>query len=244
MTSTLTLPATLPALSDLLAEQRRRKRRKIDSMFPLEGPFRRALYPKHMEVIAATAIANQVAFIAGNRLGKTELGCYCVACWLTGEYPPWWNGRRFPKPTTIWACGEKNSVVRDSLQLKLLGPLSDIGTGMIPGDSIERATRKSGLSDAIDTLTVRHISGGMSSLRFKSFEEGRAAYQASDIDVLWADEEIPLDIWVEGLMRTMVKRGQAILTFTPLSGFSELVAQFLDSPGAPNVENNDTSLVG
>jgi len=226
-----TLPAFLPALSVLAAELSRRKRNKIDTLFPDEGKYARRLYPKHMEVIAATAHCNQVGFIAGNKIGKTELGCYCVSVWLTGRYPAWWHGRRFPKATTIWVCGEKNSVVRDSLQLKLLGPLSEIGTGLIPGGAIVRATRKSGLSDAIDTLSVRHVSGGTSTVRFKSYEESRRSFQATDIDVALEDEEMSLEIYVEILMRTMVKEGLVLATFTPLSGWSEVVTQFLGGPG-------------
>ena len=65
-------------------------------MFPDTGKYPRAAYPKHMEVIAATREYNQVAFIAGNKIGKSELGCYCLATWLTGIYPHWWHGRRFP----------------------------------------------------------------------------------------------------------------------------------------------------
>lgn len=211
---------------------RRRARNKFERMYPDEGPFRRALYPKHMQVVKATATHNQVAFIAGNRTGKSELGCYCVSAWMSGRYPHWWNGRRFPGPVTVWAVGEKNSVVRDSLQLKLLGPLSEMGTGLIPGDTIQRATRKSGLSDAIDTLSVRHVSGGVSTLRFKSYEEGRRAFQATDVDVLLLDEEPPMTIWVEALMRTMVRRGLALLTFTPLSGWSDVVEEFLGAAEA------------
>lgn len=218
----------MPRLAELVAEMRRRNRNKFDRMYPDEGKYRRALYPRHMEVIRATATHNQVAFIAGNRVGKSELGCFCLSAWLTGRYPYWWDGRRFPAPTTIWAVGEKNSVVRDSLQLKLLGPMSDLGTGLIPGDTIVRVTRKSGLSDAIDTLSVRHVSGGLSSLRFKSYEEGRAAMQAVDLDVALLDEEPDLSLYVEIFMRTMVKNGLALLTFTPLSGYSEVVEQFLD----------------
>jgi phage terminase large subunit-like protein len=151
---------------------------------------------------------------------------------MTGRYPHWWDGRVFPGPVTVWVTGEKNAVVRDSLQLKLLGPLSELGTGLLPGDSIVRATRKSGLADAIDTLAVRHVSGGLSSLRFRSYEEGRKAFQASDVDVLLLDEEPPLDIWTEALMRTMVRRGLALLTFTPLSGWSDVVEEFLGAAGA------------
>jgi phage terminase large subunit-like protein len=215
----------------IAAEIERRRQNKIAKLFPDEGRYRRELYPKHMEVIAATLTSNQVAFIAANKIGKSELGCYAVSTWLTGRYPHWWHGRRFAAATTIWACGEKNSVVRDSLQLKLLGPLSDIGTGLIPGDSIERVTRKSGLSDAIDTLTVKHAGGGSSSLRFKSYEEGREAFQATDLDVILFDEEPPSAIYTEGFLRTMVKEGLALCTFTPLSGWSDVVEQFLGSLG-------------
>ena len=227
------LPAALPPLSALLGEQRRRAYNKIDTMFPDDGPFRRELYPKHLEVIRATARSNQVAFIAANKIGKSELGCYCLSTWLTGRYPDWWDGRRFDGPTTIWACGEKNSVVRDSLQLKLLGPLSTMGTGLIPGDAIERATRKSGLADAIDVVHVRHVSGGLSVLRFKSYEEGREAFQAVDLDIIEFDEEPPAAIWVEGFLRTMVKQGLALLTFTPLNGWSDVIEDFLGAAQSP-----------
>jgi phage terminase large subunit-like protein len=221
------LPRFLPSLAALEAEQCRRSQNKIDRMFPDTGPHRRELYLRHMEVVRATATHNQVAFIAGNKIGKSELGCYCLSVWLTGIYPDWWDGRRFPKPVTIWATGEKNSLVRDSLQLKLLGPLSALGTGLIRGHTIERVTRKSGLSDAIDTAFIRHASGGLASLRFKSYEEGREAFQATDLDAILFDEEPPSEIYVEGFLRTMVKQGIALCTFTPLSGWSEVVEAFL-----------------
>lgn len=233
------LPRRVPGLAELLAEKRRRDRNKFDRMYPDTGKYRRELYAKHMEVIAATAEYNQVAFIAGNKIGKSELGCYCLAAWLTGRYPHWWNGRRFAGPTTIWATGEKNSLVRDSLQLKLLGHLSDMGTGLIPGATIVRATRKSGLSDAIDTLSVRHVSGGLSLLRFKSYEEGRESFQATDLDVILFDEEPPQAIYTEGFLRTMVKQGLAICTFTPLNGWSEVVEQFLGDASGAKRQNRD-----
>lgn len=232
------LPAFLPSLREMETELQRRKRNRIASMFPDAGKYRRALYPKHMEVIAATAVSNQVAFIAANKIGKSELGCYCVSCWLTGRYPLWWHGRAFTRPTTIWACGEKNAVVRDSLQLKLLGPLSEIGTGLIPGDAIMRVTRKSGLADAIDTVSVRNGARGRSLLRFKSYEEGRKAFQATDLDAILFDEEPPSEIYTEGFLRTMVKQGLALCTFTPLSGWSEVVEEFL---GALSSQGSDES---
>src|ERR1039458_10231464 len=72
----------------------------------------------------------------GNRTGKTETGAYEMACHLTGQYPDWWQGRRFSKPVNAWACGTTNGTTRDIVQEKLLGPEGAHGTGMIPAHTI------------------------------------------------------------------------------------------------------------
>ncbi len=46
-------------------------------------------------------------------------------------------------------------------------------------------------------------------------------------DIVWFDEEPPLDIYSEGLTRTNTTGGITIVTFTPLKGMSEVVLQFL-----------------
>ena len=62
------------------------------------------------------------------------------------------------------------------LQEKLVGPPfreSEWGTGMIPKAAIAGVATSRGIPAAIDTVNVRHISGGLSSLQFKSYERGR-----------------------------------------------------------------------
>jgi phage terminase large subunit-like protein len=47
--------------------------------------------------------------------------------------------------------------------------------------------------------------------------------------VVWLDEEVPKDVYDEALIRTMTTRGIVMMTFTPLSGLTELVISFLES---------------
>lgn len=210
--------------------QRLTDREKLWSYYPDAGPLRRELYAKHVEFFRLGATFKQRLALCANRVGKTEgMGGYEMACHLTGQYPSWWEGRRFTKPVTAWVSGETAKDVRDSIQLKLCGPMHDLGTGLIPGDAIGRHTMRGGVPDAIDTLYVKHTSGKQSSLVFKSYEMGRESFQAADVDVLWLDEEPPLSIYTEAVTRTMTTLGVVMLTFTPLLGMSETVLQFLPS---------------
>ncbi|RMB11915.1 terminase large subunit domain-containing protein [Eilatimonas milleporae] len=229
----------------LLAERDRRDARGLfDHLFP-DAPHMwrgetfhgRDRYPKHMEFFAATATATYVAFMAANRVGKTVTGGYFTAAAATGRYPPWWTGRRWDRPVRIWAAGKSNATVRTILQTKLLGRTvhegarkSVDGTGIVPGDSIGRITWKAGLTDAVDTVRIRHLSGRWSVIDFKSYEQGRGAFEGAEQDIIWLDEEPPIDIWNECAVRVMTTGGVLIGTFTPLDGITDTVLLFL--PGA------------
>ena len=93
-----------------------------------------------------------------------------------------------------------------------------------------RCTPKRGVADALESVTVKHESGGMSTLGFKSYDQGRTKWQAETLDITWFDEEPPQDIYTEGLTRTNATGGIVFLTFTPLMGMSEVVRSFLMSP--------------
>lgn len=218
------------ALLGLLEERdRRRQRRQLQRYFPDTGPHRRALYAKHLAFFAAGATHRERCFMAANRVGKTEsAGGYEMALHLTGRYPDWWPGRRFDRPVSAWAAGDTNETSRDILQRKLLGAAGDHGTGLIPGDDLIRTTPRSGVSGAVLDIYVRHCSGGMSVLTLKSYEQGRKKFQGTEIDVVWLDEEPPSDIYGECLTRTMTTGGLVMLTFTPLSGMSEVVMSYLE----------------
>lgn len=210
----------------------RNARNKFAALFPDTGRFRRALYPKHLEFFRAGATYNERALFGGNRSGKTLGGAYEMTTHLTGLYPLWWDGRVFHEPVNAWTAGDTAKTVRDIMQATLIGPPgveNEQGTGVIPGDLIVRTTPKHGLSDAIETVFVQHVSGGMSQLQFKSYDQGRIAFQGTSQRVIQLDEECPLDIYAECLLRTMTVDGILYLTATPLEGLTPLILEFLPS---------------
>lgn len=233
--------ASLPPLEELEAELRRRTRRKIDRMFPDEGPLRRELYGQHTQFFAAGSEFSERLFLAANRVGKTTAGAYETALHLTGLYPGWWTGRRFRSATLGWAGGDTSKTTRDIQQLELLGPPGDFGSGMLPGDLIVDTKTKQGLPDAVEIVYVRHVSGKCSRLVFKSYDQGRKSWQGTKPNFIWGDEEPPADVWSEIQMRLMATTpgepgGIAYLTFTPIEGWTEVVTSFLRKPNpAPKV---------
>ncbi len=84
--------------------------------------------------------------------------------------------------------------------------------------------------DALDGALVRHAAGGTSVLGFKSYVQGREKWQAETLDLVWFDEESPLDIYMEGLTRTNATGGLVFLTMTPLKGMSDVLMLFKDCP--------------
>jgi len=210
--------------ADVRAELERRKYNRMD--YFLSDDVRDG-YKKHLEFIEATEKYREICFMAGNRVGKSETVAFCAAVWLTGRYPDWWQGKRLKKPVNILVAGETARLVRDSIQGKLLGPASDRGSGLIPRDCIDSTTAKSGVPDAVDTVQVKHVNGGLSILQFQSYDQGREAFQATARDVVIEDEEPPLSVHNECLIRTMTTQGIVLLAFTPLKGMSETVISFI-----------------
>lgn len=168
--------------------------------------------------------------MAGNQLGKTFCGAAEAAIHLTGQYPDWWTGRRWDRPVRAWAGSKTGEVTRDGVQRYLIGEPKDEGqwgTGMIPADELLDWSRRQGVADALDGATIRHASGGVSTLGFKSYDQGRQKWQSETLDFVWFDEEPPMDIYMEGLTRTNATGGMTFITFTPLLGMSDVVSMFL-----------------
>jgi phage terminase large subunit-like protein len=223
-----------------------KRKRKYYSLFPETGPLSRHNYPKAMEFFRAGKNHNERAMVGGNRTGKTLTGCYEITAHLTGDYPKWWEGKRFNEPISAWSCGTSNEQIRKINQTELLGHLSreqdtsphapiGLGTGMIPGDLIASIEPHPQLRNAVKGVWVKHVSGHRSYLSFLSYEQGREAFQGTTQHLIHLDEEAPMDIYVECLMRTLtVKNGGLILlTFTPLKGLSEVVLQFMPGGQIP-----------
>ena len=187
-------------------------------------------YAKQREFHENGAKYRERLFMAGNQLGKTVAGAAEVAMHLTGLYSHDWAGFRFDHPV-IWIAGsESYELTRDGVQRLLIGPPAqeeDWGTGYVPAKCIVDTTRRSGVSHALDTVTVRHVSGGLSTLYLKAYEQGRGKWQANTVHGIWFDEEPPSDVYFEGITRTNATGGMIMLTFTPLKGMSDVVGRYL-----------------
>jgi len=194
-------------------------------------------YTKQKSFHAAGGKFRERAFMAGNQLGKTLAGGMEVAMHLTGKYPDWWEGKRFNKPNRWWAASDTGENTRKGPQRILIGEPADRnqwGTGTIPGaDFADDPSLARGVADAIDSLTVKHITGGKSVLYFKAYEQGRQKWQNETLEGVWFDEEPPSDIYSEGVTRTNATGGISFITATPLLGMSDVVRQFYPQPSTP-----------
>jgi len=215
--------SALQFVRTLAALDERRNRNKLVGYCP---------YPKQREFHAAGAKHRERLFMAGNQLGKTVAGGFECAMHMTGRYPDWWRGRRYDRPVRLWAAGVTGESTRDNPQRILLGPPAirdQWGTGAIPGNAIVNTSLGRNLADTVDSIVVRHLSGGLSILAFKAYGMGREKWQGQTLDGVWFDEEPPLDIYMEGLTRTNATGGFTMITFTPLLGISGVVRLFLDA---------------
>lgn len=175
--------------------------------------------------------------MAANRVGKTLSAGAEVAFHLTGEYPDWWEGKTFDKPTLVWTGSPTNETSRDIVQNELLGGMGEkLGTGWIPAGSLigKPTTRQAGVKNVVDSFEVRHKSGGVSRCVCKTYEQGWQKWQGTAPHVVWLDEE-PDDymIYSEAQTRVITSGGIILVTFTPLLGVTELVEHFQE--GGPGI---------
>jgi len=197
-------------------------------------------YRKQAEFHAHGARYRERLLRAGNQNGKTFCGGSEAAYHLTGQYPDWWVGRRWDRPIVMWATGVTGETTRDNPQRVLMGMVGEQGTGTIPADCIVDTAPARGIADLLDYVKVRHVTGGVSTLRFKYYEQGRQKWQGPPVDYVWYDEEPPADIYDEGLARTIATGGIAVMTFTPLLGMSDVVMRFLTGGSPDRVDVNMT----
>jgi phage terminase large subunit-like protein len=228
----------IPSREAIDAELKWREEHQLLFFYPDTGDLRRDLYQRHLEFFRAGAKHTERCLLGGNRSGKTFAGAYEVACHATGLYPSWWEGRRFDKPVSIFAAGKDARTVRDILQEALLGK-APYGLGMLPADVILNTTAQQGTPEAVQTIYIKHVSGGRSDIAFKSFDAGPESFYGVQKSIIWLDEEPPLSVYSECLLRVMSvtpgePNGLILLTETPLLGPTNLVRQFMEAPeGGP-----------
>ncbi|MBQ8178583.1 MAG: terminase family protein [Clostridia bacterium] len=149
----------------------------------------------------------------GNRSGKTECGAVETVWMARGIHP-----YRANKPNVSgWVVSVSAEVQKEVAQKKILHYLRP--------DWIERIVMLDGSKDyplqgIIDTIYVRNVFGGISSIGFKSCQQGREKFQGASLDFVWFDEEPTRDVYYECLMRVVDKVGDVFGTMTPLKGLT------------------------
>jgi phage terminase large subunit-like protein len=162
-------------------------------------------------------------------------------------YPDaWYTGRKFLVKPPIershdfigWAGCTTSTTTRDGAQMKLVGDVSQadgLGTGMLPLDSIiGKPTMSRGISNFVDTITLRRETGGSAAIRLKTFEMDRKAWQGESVDLVWLDEDPGDDvIYGECLARLTATRGRLIWTATPVLGRTPIRKRYI--AGGPDI---------
>lgn len=213
---------TPQAKREMLALLEQKKKHHDETLLLRYCPYR-----KQRAFHDAGAEFRERCFMAANQIGKTFASAMEVAYHATGNYPEDWKGKRFTTPTNGWVAGVTGLAVRDTMQRLLMGRVGQFGTGSIPGAAIIGYTNARGTADLLDTISVRHKGGGVSTIALKSYEQGREKFQGETLHYVALDEEPPLDIYIECLTRTNTTGGIVWLTFTPLLGMSDVVKRFI-----------------
>ena len=149
----------------------------------------------------------------GNRTGKTECGAVESLYIARGIHPY----RKNRNNVFGWVVSLTREVQRDVAQekiLKYINPDWIVDIVMISG------RKESPSSGIIDQIKIKNVLGGISTIGFKSCDQGREKFQGSSLDFVWFDEEPPEDIYYECRMRVLDKCGDIFGTMTPLKGLT------------------------
>ncbi len=166
----------------------------------------------HKKQVAFHKCKKRVRFVfGGNRSGKTECGAVEVVWMARGNHPY----RENRKNTDGWVVSLSGRVQKDVAQKKVLQYLDE---SWIEGFVMQSGSASSPENGLIEKILVKNVFGGISTIGFKSVEEGRDKFQGSSLDYVWFDEEPPEDVYVECVMRVLDKQGDVFCTMTPLKG--------------------------
>ncbi len=159
----------------------------------------------------------------GNRSGKTECGAVESIYIARGNHPYREN------KNNVFGCvvSLSQQVQRDVAQAKILHYLNP--------SWIQDITMLSGKKDSpeygvIDQIKIKNVFGGISTIGFKSCDQGREKFQGSSLDFVWFDEEPPKDVYDECRMRVLDKKGDIFGTMTPLKGLTFIYDEIYLNP--------------
>ncbi len=163
----------------------------------------------------------------GNRSGKTECGAVEAIYLARGIHPY----KKNKNNVFGWVVSLSSQVQRDVAQKKILHYLRK---DFIHDIIMAEGRKDSPENGVIDQLIIKNAFGGLSTIGFKSCDQGREKFQGSSLDFVWFDEEPPKDIYEECKMRVLDRNGEIFGTMTPLKGltfiYDEIYMNKFNSP--------------
>lgn len=181
------------------------------------------------QMIFHKCLKNNRWVFGGNRSGKTQCGAV-ESVWLAKGIHPYRQNR---ESVFGWIVSPTQQVQRDVAQKKVLSYLSphDIA------DAVMLSGRRDSLDNGvIDQLFIKNVFGKISTIGFKSCDQGREKFQGASLDFVWFDEEPPEDIYFECKMRLLDKCGCMFGTMTPLKGMTFIYDEiYMNAHNSPDV---------
>jgi phage terminase large subunit-like protein len=158
-----------------------------------------------------------VAFmIGGNGAGTSEAAAYKTALFVLSQQPP-------PrKNTPFWICSDTYEQVMEACWAEKLLGHGHIPPSEIQWDRVSWHNQKAGHPKRVPLKPWPDERGGNKNrnwvLEFKSYDQGRNAFQARSIGGFWFSEQFPVDIFHETLRgcREYMFNGGQFSEFTPI----------------------------
>lgn len=152
----------------------------------------------------------EILALGGNRAMKTEYAGDRIV-------------RKLQQPGKIaWVLGTSHETLKRD-QMKLIWRYLPAAWKTQKKTSIARITynAKDGFADSA------FVAPNGSECWFKNYKQDRDTIEGGQVDIWWGDELIPVD-WVTTLRgRTVDRRGEGIVTFTPIHGLNPTAADYL-----------------
>ena len=177
-------------------------------------PFRHGYEPQHWKIadeLIEDPAASELMIFGGNRASKTEYAAKRVAQFLSRN-----PGKRAwcVHTTNMSSVQMQQPIVYKYLPAEFKNAkkskITNIGF-----------TQKNGFTDNTFVLPNR------SQCWFLNQSQDIKVIEGGEVDLIWIDEEINAD-WLRTLRyRTATRRGKIILTFTPISGYTSVVKEFV-----------------
>lgn len=164
------------------------------------NPLLYGLPPHQGQMKVHVATDKEVLLIAANRWGKSVCGMRETLMRATGLHPY----KQIRPHDVIW-CGFKEYGFYNKVTKRLFND-------WVPKNHLIQ------FHDSEKWATFRRKDGGVCTVYFLSYEMGRESWQGGAVDFIWLDEELPFDIYKEASARLIDRRGDMLMTQTPVSG--------------------------